>query len=276
MFLLVCLAVPKSGHAAGGIRWGRSYSSAIADAKRSNRLVMLEFYTEWCGYCKKLEATSYQDPQVVGLTNQVIPVKLDAEKEGLQQARQYRVSGFPTIIFVNGSGEEEDRIGGYLPPNPFRQELGRIIQDHRQFPVLEAKFKSNSSDVNSGSLLLSQYIKRKNLGHASNILDKMVQGDPRNSKGKLFQGYTQIAILNAESGSLNKAEPVFRTALKYAKSPPETAAGHLNLAFCFLSANRKKEAIAELKSVCATPKAPAGAVDAAQKYLAQLERGGSR
>ncbi len=275
-FLLVCLAVPMQSFAAGSIQWGRSINSAMADAKKSNRLVMLEFYTDWCGYCKKLEATSYQDPKVVGLTNQLIPVKLNAEKEGLQQARQYKVSGFPTIVFVNSEGLEEDRIGGYLPPDPFRQELGRIIKNHRDFPILEAKFKANPSDTKSGVLLLKQYAKRRNISRASAVLDKLVKADPNNSQGKLFEGFTQVAILNAEKGSAAKATPGFRSALRYAKLPEEKAVGHLNLAFCDLSSNRIEDAKSQLKAVCSTPNAPAAAVSRAQSVLDQLNRGGIR
>jgi thioredoxin-related protein len=36
------------------------------------------------------------------------------------------VDSYPTIVFVNGDGEEVDRILGYLPPGEFVTESRRI------------------------------------------------------------------------------------------------------------------------------------------------------
>jgi len=50
----------------------------------------------------------------------------NAEGTGQDAAERYAIGGFPTTVFLNGAGEEVDRIVGYLPPEEFLAELQRI------------------------------------------------------------------------------------------------------------------------------------------------------
>ena len=90
------------------------FSSALSLAKKENRLVMVDFYTDWCGWCKKLDKETYGDARVAEALRDVISIKVNAEKGGEAVAEQYRVRGFPTVIFVSGSGEVVRRVEGYV------------------------------------------------------------------------------------------------------------------------------------------------------------------
>jgi len=95
------MAAPGA-QAAGGIKWAKSYSAAVAEAKATDKLVMIDFYTDWCGWCKRLDKDTYTDSRVIALAGRMIPVRVNAEKEGLQAAQKYRITGFPAILFING------------------------------------------------------------------------------------------------------------------------------------------------------------------------------
>lgn len=44
--------------------------------------VFFDVYTDWCGWCKRMDATTFKDPQVVALLNEKFhPVKFDAERK---------------------------------------------------------------------------------------------------------------------------------------------------------------------------------------------------
>ncbi len=90
------------------------FSSALDRAKKENRLVMVDFYTDWCGWCKKLDTETYGDVRVAEALRGVISIKVNAEKEGEAVAEQYRVRGFPTVIFVSASGEVVRKVEGYV------------------------------------------------------------------------------------------------------------------------------------------------------------------
>ncbi len=83
-----------------------SFNDALVQAKASDKLIFIDFYTEWCGPCKKLAAGPFKEEKNGAFFNKnFISLKLDAEKEGMEAAKRYGVIAFPTLIFVNGDGE---------------------------------------------------------------------------------------------------------------------------------------------------------------------------
>lgn len=116
---------------AESIRWASSFQAAMSEARATQRPVMVDFYTDWCGWCKKLDAETYTDARVVAQSRGFISVKVNAEREGVQLARQYQVSGYPHIVFMNENGLVLDRIGGYMEGPGFAAALGNIRSRYR-------------------------------------------------------------------------------------------------------------------------------------------------
>ena len=101
----------------------------LEKAKAEKKLVLVDVYTTWCGPCKLMDRTTFQDEAVVDfLTNKVIAYKIDAEKgEGIALARKYRVAGFPCILILDGSGKLVDRQLGYLPARYFLNWVNNVL-----------------------------------------------------------------------------------------------------------------------------------------------------
>ena len=102
------------------------FSAATTQAKQNGSLVMLVFETDWCTWCDRMEREVFTDPNVRSALQGLVVLKLDAEGDGERLAARYGVDSYPTIVFVNGDGEEFDRILGYLPPGEFVTESRRI------------------------------------------------------------------------------------------------------------------------------------------------------
>ena len=82
------------------VSWEYNFEVALKKAKDAQKPLMLDFYTEWCGWCTKLDSDTYTDAKVNELSKKFICVKIDAEKNrGI--ASKYNVNGYPTIIFLN-------------------------------------------------------------------------------------------------------------------------------------------------------------------------------
>jgi len=114
-------AVPEaSGSRSAKLVWASDWDDAFARAKRDDRVVMAEFYADWCIWCKRLESTTFADPGVVGLLgDRAVAVKVDGEREGRVLAGRFRVDGYPTIVFLSPDQEEIGRVPGYLEPADF-------------------------------------------------------------------------------------------------------------------------------------------------------------
>ncbi|MDD5679832.1 MAG: thioredoxin domain-containing protein [Candidatus Omnitrophica bacterium] len=126
MFLTMALVLgfTLEAHA---ISWERDLDAALKKAKTSQRPVMIDFYTDWCGWCKKLDSDTYSAGNVSDLAKNFICVKIDADKNK-STASKYKVEGYPTIIFLNYEGEIDDRVVGYRDANGFADAMSSVLK----------------------------------------------------------------------------------------------------------------------------------------------------
>jgi thioredoxin-related protein len=92
---------------------------ALAAAKNDNKVVMIDFFTTWCGPCKKLDKTTWTDADVQKwLAEQTVALRFDAERE-VELAKKHHIDSYPTMLFLKPDGAEIDRIVGYKTPQEF-------------------------------------------------------------------------------------------------------------------------------------------------------------
>jgi thiol-disulfide isomerase/thioredoxin len=102
------------------------FEAAKATAEARGTLIMMDFYTDWCMWCRRLETDTFSDAAVRTELQGLVPLRLDAEGNGEELAARYQVSSFPTIVFTDSDGDEVERIAGFLPPDKFADEVRRI------------------------------------------------------------------------------------------------------------------------------------------------------
>ena len=110
---------------ASSIEW-HSYDEGMALAKEQNKPVMIDFYADWCGWCKKLDSETYVDSDVIKMSEDFINVKVDTEVQG-NFAQKYGVRGLPTIVFTDSDGNEIRRVVGYKNADAFLMEMKAAI-----------------------------------------------------------------------------------------------------------------------------------------------------
>lgn len=90
-------------------------------AKKENKLIFIDVYASWCGPCKRLKATTFSDEKVGKLYNEhFINVAFDGEKgEGIEIARQYKVTAYPTLLFVKPDGSVVKATKGFYEAPDF-------------------------------------------------------------------------------------------------------------------------------------------------------------
>ncbi|MBK9088486.1 MAG: thioredoxin family protein [Holophagales bacterium] len=91
-----------------------TFDEALARARSEKRLLLVDVYTDWCGWCKKLDREVFGDAKVAEASRGLVAVRINAEKGGETVARRYDVQGYPTVLFVDGSGSVVKRIDGYV------------------------------------------------------------------------------------------------------------------------------------------------------------------
>lgn len=110
----------------GSVEWLYDLALAKNLAASQEKPILIDFYTDWCGWCKRMDAETYADAKVSDKAKQFICVKIDADAYS-SIAKDYNVRGFPTTVFLNSQAEVLDVVPGYLPPDQFLILLDRIL-----------------------------------------------------------------------------------------------------------------------------------------------------
>ncbi len=117
----------------GEIRW-LSFEEAVSLSEQTPKKLFIDVYTDWCGWCKRMDKTTFSDPDVAREINRhFYPVKLDAERKDTVRFREnvfvYRAEykahelalsllngkmGYPTYVFL------DDGFGMISPVSGFK------------------------------------------------------------------------------------------------------------------------------------------------------------
>ena len=93
-----------------------TWKEALTLAKKENKLIFLDIYATWCGPCKRLKSTTFSNSTVAKYFNSnFINVTLDGEKgDGEILANKYRITGYPSLFFINADGNIIAQDDGYM------------------------------------------------------------------------------------------------------------------------------------------------------------------
>ncbi|MDF1699275.1 MAG: thioredoxin family protein [Saprospiraceae bacterium] len=131
-------------HAQGIAFESSDFQSALTKAKAEKKLIFMDAYTTWCGPCKWMSKNVFTDANVGAYFNEnFINVKIDMEKgEGIDLAKKYEVSAYPTLLFIDGNGDLKHMSIGSRPADDF-VDLGHAANDpERQLMTMKNRFES--------------------------------------------------------------------------------------------------------------------------------------
>ena len=126
--MLAGLALWRAG--AADLNWRTDLPPALTQAAAEKKLVLMDFTgSDWCVWCKKLEADSLTQPEFAtyAATNLVLvrvdfprakPQTDDVKAANKALAAKFSVEGFPTLVVLKPDGTVVWRVNGYLEGGP--------------------------------------------------------------------------------------------------------------------------------------------------------------
>jgi thioredoxin-like negative regulator of GroEL len=121
---VVALALPAG---AQEIQWRTDYNLARKEALEKGLPLFLDFGTENCFWCKKLESTTFREPVIQGLLNhKFIALRVDANREP-NLTELLRIRSFPTLVLAGPDGKILGTLEGFMEGARLQDHLQRIL-----------------------------------------------------------------------------------------------------------------------------------------------------
>lgn len=137
--------------------------SVMAKARATGKMIFVDVYTIWCGPCKRMAQTTFQQPAVGNYFNsQFINYKIDAERgEGVEFAKKYSVKFFPTYLFIDSDGKLYGKAIGYRNDTSFLEVSQAFVNDFRDpnnLANMQAAYSKKMNDTAFLSLFIEKLV----------------------------------------------------------------------------------------------------------------------
>ena len=150
IFLALSLSGPGTISAQVGVKW-YSLEEALSLTAKEPRILIIDVYTDWCGWCKRMDAATFSNEEIAATLNQdFYPVKLNAEaredivigdqrykfvdngRRGYHELAAIVTKGrlsYPTISVVDERGRVLNAYPGYKDAEQFKLFLAYFSED---------------------------------------------------------------------------------------------------------------------------------------------------
>ena len=141
-FLSFSLALTLTNTVQGqeSIQWMK-FEEAIAANAKNPKMILVDVYTDWCGWCKKMDKDTFTDPRVVAhFQKNFYAVKLNAEDTNrkfpfmgktfteAEMAASMRVNSYPNFVVIEPGLQNIAQLPGYREPEAFLAGLAELIE----------------------------------------------------------------------------------------------------------------------------------------------------
>jgi thioredoxin-related protein len=122
------------------IEWMK-FEEAVAASEANPKMLLVDVYTDWCGWCKKMDKETFTDPKVIQYINQTFyAVKMNAEDKNrsfnfkgkkfteAQMAAAMRVNSYPNFVIIDPSLQNITQLPGYRAAPQFLEGLSALVK----------------------------------------------------------------------------------------------------------------------------------------------------
>ena len=109
------------------VEWRLDYDAARKESSEKGKPIFLEFMTEDCFHCRRLESGPFKDEAIVTLLNdRFIPLRVDAARSP-KLVQALRIQAYPTMIVAGVDGKIIGFLEGFHDIKPLEENLKRTL-----------------------------------------------------------------------------------------------------------------------------------------------------
>ena len=117
------------------------FNDGLAKARSEDKPIFVEFYTDWCPYCRKFQKETVKDRNVARmLAETFVYVRFNAEDtknrvkfdgksySHVELTQAFGITSYPSLVFLDSESQPITMLAGFVPPKQFATVLDYIQQ----------------------------------------------------------------------------------------------------------------------------------------------------
>lgn len=146
ILLTLTLFTTTSFKKADELKW-MSFDEGYKLAQKKGKIMLVDVYTDWCGWCKRMDRDTYGKSEIISLINEdYVAIKFNPETQGISytfEGKKYsgdqlagvlsqnQLSGYPTTVFYYPKGKKTNVVGGYFDAERFKGVLEGVKSEFK-------------------------------------------------------------------------------------------------------------------------------------------------
>lgn len=122
-----------------------NFNDGYALAKKKNKIMLVDVYTDWCGWCKRMDRDTYEKEEIIAtLSKDFVVIKFNPEIQGVTykyDGKEYngpqlaaaisnnQINGYPTTVFIQPKLKKQNVYSGYYDAGRFKGVLEAVMAD---------------------------------------------------------------------------------------------------------------------------------------------------
>ena len=244
--------------AAATLKWEKGFEDAARKARRVAKPLLVDFWADWCGWCDRLDHTTYADPFVARKAQDFVAVKVNTEgsRHEVEVAVKYDVTALPTILFLSPEGRQLLRVNAYQGPGQFPHTMDDALAKARQVIPLEEALARNPDDAKAlaglGTHLYevgTDYYQEQCLDEARELLKRAVAHDADEPLEDRRHTRLLLAVLHNVDRNFAEAERLVKDALSLGPRGEDEPRLLFVLGRTYVSWGRQDEGLATMEII---------------------------
>ncbi len=167
LIFFISISVSFGQESGKNVKWS-TFQEAVKLSKENPKKLFIDVYTDWCGWCKKMDKETFEHPEISKILNkEYYPVKFDAESadtiefngkifinEGDRSRNPHQLAvallqgqmSYPSVVYMTKDLQLITAVPGYLTPEQIEPILLFFANDEyktKEWEEFQTAFKSS-------------------------------------------------------------------------------------------------------------------------------------